>query len=86
MVINQTFNWVNYLIDISFVLIDTLVEFELAKTLRPTDSKEEIITFGSGAINMPFETIEITDLKKVEALIKYSNIQLEINDNIDNLI
>jgi hypothetical protein len=77
---------VNYLIDISFVLIDTLVVFELAKTLRPTDSNEEIITFGPGAINMPFETIEITDLKKVEALIKYSNIQLEINENIDNLI
>ena len=85
-VINQTFNWVNYLIDISFVLIDTLVEFGLAKTLRPSDSKEEIVTFGPGAINMPFETIEITDPNKVEALIKYSNIQLEINNNIDNLI
>lgn len=85
-VINQTYNWVNYLIDISFVLIDTLIEFDLAKTLIPSDSKEEIVTFGPGAINMPFEKIEITDPKKVEALIKYADIQLEINDNIDNLI
>lgn len=85
-VINQTFNWVNYLIDISFVLLDTLIEFELAKTLRPTDLKDEVITFGPGAINMPYETIEIKDPKKVEALLKYADIQLEINDNIDNLI
>ena len=35
---------------------------------------------------MPFETIEITEPKKVEALIKYVDIQVEISDDIDNLI
>jgi hypothetical protein len=85
-VIRQTFNWVNYLIDISFVLVDTLVEFNLAKTLRPSDNKDDVFTFGPGAINVPFETIEITDSTKVEALIKYADIQLEISNEIDNLI
>jgi hypothetical protein len=85
-VIRQTFNWVNYLIDISFVLVDTLVQFNLAKTLRPSDSMEDVFIFGPGAINVPFETIEITDPIKVEALIKYADIQLEISNEIDNLI
>ena len=85
-VIKQTFNWVNYLIDISFVLLDTLIEFNLAKTLRPSDIKDDVFAFGPGAINMPFETIEITEPKKVEALIKYVDIQVEISDDIDNLI
>lgn len=85
-VIKQTFNWVNYLIDISFVLLDTLIEFDLAKTLSPSTVKDELFTFGPGAINVPFETIEITNSEKVEALIKYADIQLEISDEIDNLI
>ena len=85
-VIIQTYNLVNYLIDISFVLVDTLVQFNLAKTLKPSDNKEDVSIFGPGAINVPFEAIEITAPAKVEALIKYADIQLEISNEIDNLI
>jgi len=84
--IKQTFNWVNYLIDISFVLLDTLIEFKLATTLRPSEDKNDVFTFGPGAVNMPFETIEITDANKVESLIKYADIQVEISNDIDKLM
>jgi len=85
-IIKQSFNWINYLIDISFVLLDTLIEFDLAKTLRPCDITDEVFTFGPGAMNMPFETIEIKDKTKVEALIKLADIQVEISNNINKLI
>lgn len=85
-VILQTFNWINYLIDISFVLLDTLVEFGLAKTLRPSDIKDDVFTFGPGAFNVPFKSIEIMDRLKVESLLKYADLQLEIDDSINNLI
>jgi hypothetical protein len=85
-VIQQAFNWVNYLIDISFVLLDVLVQFKLAKTLRPADIKDEVFTFGPGAINMPCETIEITDVNKVQALIKLADVQVEISSEIDKLL
>ena len=85
-VLNQIFNWVNYLIDISFVLIDTLVESGFAKKKRAADITDEVIIFGPGAFNVPFETIEITDQVKVDALLKYADIQVEILNEIDTLL
>lgn len=45
-IIKQTFDWVNYFIDISFMLLDTLIKFKLAKTLRPSNIKNDVFIFG----------------------------------------
>jgi len=85
-VIQQANNWVNYLIDISFVLIDTLIKFEYAEIKELDNQKDDEMTFGPGAINMPFDTFEIHDSKKVESLLKYASIQITIKERIQEII
>ena len=82
-VILEIFNQVNNIIEISFVFFNTLIESNLAETLPAPTSRDDVFTFGPGTENIPFVTMEITDPIKVDALIKYADIQVKINDDID---
>ena len=81
--IDRTFIWINYVIDISFVLLDALVKHGLAKPRSRADVVDKVVTFGPGAFNMPFEIREITDRNRVEALLRFVDLRLEILDRIE---
>ena len=82
--INQVFNWVTYIISISFVLVDFLDQCGFV-SMRTPDVKDAIATIGPGLDEPNAHMFEVLNPFIVDSLIKYIDNIIILKDGVETL-